>query len=175
MAKKKRGAFSCDGMWGTRFYGVYKNMKSRTRGKVKISSDHRCYNGVRLSREWGHFLHFKRDMYSTYLDHVVKFGEKNTSIDRINNKKGYSKENCRWATPSEQTKNRRNVVLYTHDGKTMNLKDWATHLGFRRSTLQNRLTAKWPLCMVLSPQRFGKGRKSRQGAAEVLQRVRVGG
>ena len=35
------------------------------------------------------------------------------SIDRINNDKGYSPDNCRWATPQEQVHNQRRYKAYT--------------------------------------------------------------
>jgi hypothetical protein len=46
-------------------------------------------------------------MYKSYQDHVCKYGEVNTTIDRIDGKKGYSKGNCRWATCQQQAINRR--------------------------------------------------------------------
>src|SRR3990167_499200 len=36
-----------------------------------------------------------------------KYGEENTSLDRIDGFKGYSKENCRWATSAIQRSNQR--------------------------------------------------------------------
>lgn len=47
------------------------------------------------------------------------------SIERIDNDKGYSIENCRWATTKDQNRNKRNVVFF--GGKCQS--DWAAELG----------------------------------------------
>jgi len=56
--------------------------------------------GITVCDRWRHsFVHFFADM-----------GRKPSaqhSLDRVNNDLGYSAENCRWATPKEQVKNRR--------------------------------------------------------------------
>jgi hypothetical protein len=56
--------------------------------------------GVTICEPWLTFANFLADM-----------GEKppGKTLDRIKNELGYSKENCRWATPLEQGRNRRNV------------------------------------------------------------------
>ena len=67
------------------------------------------------------------------------------SIERIDGAKVYSPETCTWATPKEQALSRKTTRWYTHDGKTMCLKDWAAHIGMPYLKLYKRVTyLKWP-------------------------------
>lgn len=91
----------------TRFYTTWTNMKSRC-----LNKNTKCYHryggiGVDVSKEWITFSNFWNDMHESYLEHCEKHGIKQTTLDRIDPYKGYSKENCRWATPLIQALNQR--------------------------------------------------------------------
>lgn len=80
----------------------------------------------------------------------------NYDLDRIDNDGNYCKENCRWVTHKENCKNRggrRPTRLYTFDGKTMCIADWARELGIAPQSLQKRLNKGWPLELALSPEK----------------------
>jgi hypothetical protein len=69
-------------------------------------------------------------------------GEKpapNYSIDRIDNNKGYSPENCRWIPLDKQSGNRRNNRLITHNGITRTLAEWSRHTGISDATIRARI------------------------------------
>lgn len=147
------------GMSNTRFYKRYAAMRSRC---YRVNSSNYSYYGGRgIKSEWKSFEEFLCDMYPSYLEHVGKHGEKNTTLDRVNVNGNYSKENCRWATMKVQNNNSRHVRLITFEGKTMNISRWAEHLGVDRHTLYQRLNDyNFPLEKALVKGKYStKGRK----------------
>jgi hypothetical protein len=68
------------------------------------------------------------------------------TLDRIETDGNYSKSNCRWATPKEQSNNKNNNTKIEYNGKTMSLTMWAGEYGILRETLRSRIfKMKWPL------------------------------
>lgn len=89
------------GMWGTRFYYIWKGMRGRCNTKRNSGFWKYGARGITVNSEWDDFNAFMNDMYDDYLEHSKKHGEKNTFLDRIDKsmlKNGYSEKNCRWAT-----------------------------------------------------------------------------
>lgn len=88
------------GMCGTKVYQAWKGMKQRCYNKNYQHYERYGGRGIKMSSEWfNSFETFYKDM-----------GDPPTpqhQIDRINNDDNYCKDNCRWATPSENCYNRK--------------------------------------------------------------------
>lgn len=125
------------GLSNTDLYSVYRSMISRCYDK-----NHRFYKnyggrGITICNEW-------LNNFKLFYDWALANGyRKGLSIDRIDNNKGYFPNNCRWATQKEQMNNIRNNKIYTYNGKTQTVSQWAEELGWGRTTLDNRLRAGW--------------------------------
>lgn len=65
------------------------------------------------------------------------------SLDRIDGAKGYSPNNCRWATGTEQGRNKSTAKLITIDGKTQCVAAWLEEFGRSEPTFYNRLRRGW--------------------------------
>lgn len=78
---------------------------------------------------------------NSFENFLADMGQKppGTSIDRINNDAGYSKDNCRWANRTEQNRNRRNNRYLTAFGKTLLITDWSRETGIDKTTITTRI------------------------------------
>jgi hypothetical protein len=126
-----------------KFYKTWLAIKSRLKHSSK-------YSKVTINPKWKLFSGFYKDMYIEYVKHVKNNGERQTTIDRINNNKGYSKENCRWATYKEQARNKKNTLNITYNGKTQCLTDWSKDIGLCVPTLKHRINLGWTIHEVFT-------------------------
>jgi hypothetical protein len=96
-------------------------------------------------RDWGGLSNH------SYAHHVEKHGEKETTIDRKDNNKGYNKGNCRWATRKKQVENRRITLYYTVEGKRYTLSSLSKKIGMPYWKLRMRIRVyKLPLYKAIS-------------------------
>lgn len=133
-----------------RLYNIWCGIKKRCNTKSAKDYKHYGARGITVCEEWG-------NSYKSFYDWATKNGYTDElTIDRIDNNKGYSPDNCRWATYKEQENNRRYNKSITYKGKTQNVKQWAEELGINYKTLWNRLFMyKWD-----TERAFNKKRKA---------------
>lgn len=112
----------------TELYSIWEAMLQRTgnsSGLDPATVKNYKGRGIGVCKRWLAFINFYTDM-----------GErpKGMTLERIDNNKGYSKDNCRWATRKEQANNRRtNVHIRDKDGEMITMAQATDKYGLRRT------------------------------------------
>lgn len=123
-------------------YVSWCSMKNRCQNPKTPQFKNYGGRGITIDPSWNTFESFLTDM-----------GErpgKSFSLERVDNNAGYSKENCKWATTTEQARNRRNIRNYTINGETHPLKTWCSKYKIAYSTVNSRLKFGWDIKTALT-------------------------
>lgn len=139
-----REAATRHGASGTPTYSSWRSMVSRCTNPADPSFDRYGGAGVTVSNAWLDFASFRRDM-----------GDRPSgkSIDRYPNPAGnYEPGNCRWATGSEQQRNKREAppLIDTPHGR-MRVCEASEIAGISANVLRARLRLKWPAARLFDP------------------------
>jgi len=102
--------------------------------------------GITLDLTWLDFDKFVLDMGDRPIG---------KTLDRIDLNQGYSKDNCRWATPSEQQKNRKCALIISYKGVTKNSSDWSTDLGLTKGAVWMRIKYGWDIERAVTTRKAG--------------------
>lgn len=126
------------GLSYTRLHNEYHGMIARCKPTWKRHKDY-YDRGILVCEEWSGECGEKK-FYDWSLSHGYR---DDLTLDRIDNNKGYSPDNCRWVTVKQQANNKRNNRLVTAEGKTQTLAEWSEekHIGYK--TLSERLRRGW--------------------------------
>lgn len=108
---------------------TWRTMLARCHSVTSKHYKHYGARGITVCERWKKYEHFIADMGPR---------PEGASLDRINNNAGYSPENCRWATRSQQQKNKRNTRVYTNGVFTGTLVECAAHLGISKELAHYR-------------------------------------
>jgi hypothetical protein len=77
--------------------------------------------------------------YANFLADMGRKPSRKHSLDRIDNNRGYSPDNCRWATQNQQVTNRRDTVFVPFNGKSIPIGDAARLTGIDRVKIWKRI------------------------------------
>ena len=107
---------------------------------ARYSKSFPLYGGrdIGICKDW-------RFSFETFLADMGKRPSPNHSVERLDNNLGYSPENCVWATPDIQHRNKRSNKLITYNGETLCLTDWARRYYIDKGTLRYRILHGWSI------------------------------
>lgn len=137
-----RASKTSHGKAHTREYHVWLTMKSRCLNPNNQKYADYGGRGIKVCDRWLDFDAFYDDMGDRPSDAH--------SIDRIDNDGDYCPENCRWATTSQQQRNKRSSCVLAWNGKEQTAVEWAAELGISQAVIASRLYRGWSVERTLT-------------------------
>jgi len=121
-------------MCDTPEYKVWTHMKTRCYNEDSTSYSDYGGRGITVCARW-------LESFENFLADMGPKPSSNHSIDRRDNKGNYEKNNCRWATPTEQNRNKRNNRLVRLSGNEITLAELSEKFGIGGGVLSRRLNS----------------------------------
>lgn len=121
------------GQYKSRLHRIWANAKQRCMNPN--CKDYARYGGrgITFYQDWA-------DDFSKFYDWAIENGYNDElTIERIDNSKGYSPDNCKWITSAEQQRNTRKNRFYTINGETKTLTEWCEIYDKVPNTIRYRL------------------------------------
>ncbi len=125
----------------TRLHNIWLGMRERCNSPTGFA--HRIYydRGITICDEWNDFSVFRDWAMSNGYDSKAKHGE--CTIDRIDNNKGYSPENCRFVSQKVNSRNRRDVKRFMFEGEYLCCGEVSERTGVPTKTIRERIRRGW--------------------------------
>ena len=125
-------------------YSVWQSMKARCLNPRNKAFGGYGGRGITICERWVRsYEAFAEDMSPRPVGY---------SIDRIDNDKGYSPENCRWSDKKTQQRNQRRAVFVVVDGQKLRAIELAEQAGVKTDTIVRRAKAGLAIDAVLSKE-----------------------
>ena len=137
----------------TQEYTVWCNIRQRCNDQNSISYKYYGARGISVCERW-------INSFENFINDMGNKPTKEHSIGRINNNGNYSPDNCRWETIHDQSRNTRRNRLFTINGITKTMYDWAVSNNILPHTVARRIDVYgWePVRALTQPARKGNYR-----------------
>ena len=125
------------GMSHTRLYRIWNAMKQRCENPKTISYKYYGEKGITVCEEW------RNSFLSFYVWAMAHGYANNLTLDRKDSNGNYEPSNCRWATNKEQQNHTSYTRLYSYNGETLSIMQWAEKTGIHPNMLYKRIARGW--------------------------------
>jgi hypothetical protein len=121
----------------TRLHNIWSSIRERCNCKTSTAYKYYGGKGIKLCKEWEDYEVFEKWALSNGYDANAKSHA--CTIDRIDNSKGYSPDNCRWVDSTVQANNQTRNVNVTFNGKTKTIAEWGKTKGWNYRIIYDRI------------------------------------
>lgn len=123
----------------TRLYTTWVNMRCRCQKEYRHDYERYGGKGISVCSEWSNF--------NVFHNWAVENGySDNLTIDRINPNGNYCPENCRWLTPSDNSKAKARMIK-RNDGKVfLNIHDMASFYSIDTNAVYKSIYRQTSIC-----------------------------
>lgn len=130
-------------------YAVWQSMRQRCYNPSNISYKDYGAKGIKVCKRW-------QQSFLTFIADMGRRPAKGYQLDRIDGRGEYSPENCRWATPIEQSDNKERTHKIDFNGQKLTIREISALTGIGQATIAYRHTKGLSLDQPLHQSRLGR-------------------